>query len=207
VLLETRRELARLRGPLGEAKLGQRQAESAVLGARNSIRDLRSRCQNERERELGTVIADLRETEESLAQFCDRVKRLDVRAPVAGTIHLLTVAGAGWMVAPGASILEIVPSDKALVAHVRVDARDVRYLAPGQVADVSVSGFDVSRYGKIPGRLEWISATSNADEQGGFSTKPVWRWSVRSCPTHWIIAASYRACPFRPASIRGPSLC
>ena len=62
--------------------------------------------------------------------------------------------------------MEIVPSDDKLVARVRVDARDIGYLVPGQNADVSVSGFDVSRYGTIPGRLEWISATSSTDDQG-----------------------------------------
>ena len=83
-----------------------------------------------------------------------------------GSTHLLSVAGSGAVVAPGDNILEIVPSADTLVARVRVDARDVGYLAPGQLADVSVGGFDVSRYGTIPGRLEWISATSNTDEQG-----------------------------------------
>lgn len=58
--------------------------------------------------------------------------------------------------------MEIVPNDEMLMASVKVDARNVGYLLPGQMADVSISGFDVSRYGS----LEWVSATSHADEQG-----------------------------------------
>lgn len=58
--------------------------------------------------------------------------------------------------------MEIVPNDEMLMTSVKVDARDVGYLSPGQMADVSISGFDVSRYGS----LEWVSATSHADEQG-----------------------------------------
>ena len=81
-LLETQREVARLRGDLGETKYSLRQAESAVLQAQNAIREHDSRWQNERARELETVMAELSEVQESLALFEDRVTRLAVRAPV-----------------------------------------------------------------------------------------------------------------------------
>jgi len=165
-LLETQREVARLRGDLGETKFSQRQAESAVLEAENAIREHHSRWKNERVRELENVMAELSEVQESLALFQDRVARLEVRAPVRGIVNLMNVAGTGAVVAPGENLMEIVPSDEALVVEVKVAARDIGYLAPGQPADVSVTGFDVSRYGTLPGRLEWVSATSNADEQG-----------------------------------------
>lgn len=165
-LLETQREVARLRGDLGETKYSLRQAESAVLEAQNAIREHDSRWQNERARELETVMAELSEVQESLALFEDRVTRLAVRAPVRGIVNMLTVAGTGAVVAPGENLMEIVPSDEALMVEVKVEARDIGYLAPGQAADVSVTGFDVSRYGTLPGRLEWVSATSNSDEQG-----------------------------------------
>lgn len=165
-LLETQREVARLRGDLGETRFSQQQAESAALEAQNAIREHHSRWQNERVRELENVMAELSEVEESLALFQDRVARLEVRAPVRGIVNLLNVAGAGAVVAPGENLMEIVPSDEALVVEVKVEARDIGHLAPGQPADVSVSGFDVSRYGTLPGRLEWVSATSNTDEQG-----------------------------------------
>jgi len=165
-LLETERETARIRGALGEARFGLRQAESAALGAGTAIREHRSRWRSEREHELETVMSELNEVHDTVALYQDRVTRLEVRAPVAGTINLLTVAGAGAVVAPGESLMEIVPSDEALMAEVKVAARDVGFLSPGQMADVSISGFDVSRYGSVPGRLEWVSATSNADDQG-----------------------------------------
>ncbi len=165
-LLETQREVARLRGTLGESKFSLRQAESAVLEAQGAIREHRSRWQSDRERELETVMAELSEVLDTLALFRDRVERLEIRTPVRGTVNLLSIAGAGAVVAPGESLMEIVPNDEMLMASVKVDARDVGYLSPGQVADVSISGFDVARYGTIPGRLEWVSATSHADEQG-----------------------------------------
>ena len=151
-LLETERETARIRGALGEARFGLRQAESAALGAGTAIREHRSRWRSEREHELETVMSELNEVHDTVALYQDRVTRLEVRAPVAGTINLLTVAGAGAVVAPGESLMEIVPSDEALMAEVKVAARDVGFLSPGQMADVSISGFDVSRYGSVPGR-------------------------------------------------------
>jgi adhesin transport system membrane fusion protein len=166
VLLDTKREVARLRGSREEARFGLRQAESSIIEARSSVREHDSRWRNERAQELETVTAELAEVSESLILFKDRVARLEIRAPVRGIVNLLTVAGSGTVIAPGENLMEIVPSDERLLVEVKVEARDVGFLTPGQTADVSVSGFDVSRYGTLPGRLEWVSATSNSDEQG-----------------------------------------
>lgn len=165
-MLETEREVARLRGSRGESRFSLRQAESAVLEARSAIREHHSRWQNDRERELETVMGELGEVIDTLALFRDRVARLEIRAPVQGTVNLLSIAGAGAVIAPGENLMEIVPSDETLIAKVKVDVRDIGYLSPGQTAEVSISGFDVSRYGTIPGELKWVSATSKADDEG-----------------------------------------
>lgn len=57
-----------------------------------------------------------------MALIEDRVTRLEVRAPLRGIVNMLKVAGAGAVVAPGESLMEIVPSDEALMVEVKVAA-------------------------------------------------------------------------------------
>lgn len=165
-MLESQRESARLRGALGEASVGLRRAENAVLEARNQVREHATRWNNEREKELEVVSSELTEVRESLARYRDRFARLDVVAPIGGIVNALSVTGPGAVIAPGYTVMDIVPVEDTLVVETRVDPGDVGYLTAGQIADVAVTGFDVSRYGTLSGQLDWVSATSFVDEQG-----------------------------------------
>lgn len=166
-MLEIQREYARLQGGLGEARVNLSRAESAVVEARNQIREHASRWGNEREKELEDVSSELTEARESLTRYRDRFARMDVLAPVGGIVNALSVSGPGAVISSGQVLMDIVPTDSNLVVEARVDPRDVGYLQPGQIADIAVGGFDVSRYGTLSGRLDWVSATSFADDQGG----------------------------------------
>lgn len=165
-MLENQREFARLRGNLGEARISLLLSESAVVEARNQILEHATKWRDDRARELEGVSSELTELRESLARYRDRFARLNVLAPVSGTVNALSLSGTGDVISAGQTLLDIVPGDEALVVEARVDPRDVGYLRPGQFVDVAVTGFDVSRYGTLPGSLDWVSATSFADDEG-----------------------------------------
>ncbi|MEP4380062.1 MAG: HlyD family type I secretion periplasmic adaptor subunit [Alphaproteobacteria bacterium] len=165
-MLEIQREFARLRGRLGEVRSSLRLAESAVVEARNQILEHAINWRNDRAQELETVSSELTELRESLARYRDRFARLNVLAPVSGTVNALSLSGPGAVISAGQTLMDIVPGDETLVVEARVDPRDVGYLRRGQLVNVAVSGFDVSRYGTLSGQLERVSATSFADDEG-----------------------------------------
>ena len=72
----------------------------------------------------------------------------------------------GGVVQPGKDLIEVVPSDDALVLEARVLPRDIAFLSPGQKALVKFTAYDFAIYGGLEARLEQISADSVVDEKG-----------------------------------------
>ena len=67
---------------------------------------------------------------------------------------------------PGKDLIEIVPSDDALLLEARVQPRDIAFLRPGQKALVKFTAYDFSTYGGLEATLEHISADTVVDEKG-----------------------------------------
>ena len=108
-------------------------------------------------------IAELRE---ALARADDRVKRLAVRAPVRGIVSGLQTETIGGVIAPGSTILEVMPVDALLVVEARVAPKDIGFVRDGQAVTVKVLTYDYTRFGTIDGRIDTISPTTLFDEKG-----------------------------------------
>jgi adhesin transport system membrane fusion protein len=78
----------------------------------------------------------------------------------------LFVRSIGGVVQPGKEIVEVVPSDDALLLEARVLPRDIAFLRPGQPALVKFTAYDFSIYGGLEGTLEHIGADTVVDEKG-----------------------------------------
>jgi adhesin transport system membrane fusion protein len=61
-------------------------------------------------------------------------------SPVTGTIKQLLYNTVGGIVLPGRDIVELIPADDSLLVEVRVRPQDIAFMAPGQVANVKVTG-------------------------------------------------------------------
>jgi adhesin transport system membrane fusion protein len=74
-------------------------------------------------------------------------------------------------------LVEIVPTDDALMVEARVRPADIAFLRPGLEAMVKLSAYDFSIYGGIEGTVEHISADAIVDERPG--TRPEAYYLVR----------------------------
>jgi adhesin transport system membrane fusion protein len=61
-------------------------------------------------------------------------------------------------VAPGSTILEVIPSDAILIDEARVLPKDIGFVRKGQLALIKVGTYDYTRFGGIEGKIETISA-------------------------------------------------
>lgn len=121
--------------------------------------------------ELARVEADHGETLQSIAKLQDRVERLTVRSPVEGVVQFVLPRSSGEVVKPGDTIASIVPTEASLLAEVEVRADDVGHVKPGNKADVKVSTFDPSVYGKLRGEVVDVSASSFQRQNGEYYFK------------------------------------
>jgi membrane fusion protein, adhesin transport system len=165
-LITAQLELVRVQGAYTEALVSADQAEAAIQEAENELFELGVTERSHSLNELSQVIAESAEIHENIARLQDRVTRLDVVSPVTGVIHDLNIHTPGAVVSPADVLLTIVPIDEPVVAEVQIDPKEIGHVNEGQIAKVTVSGFDARRYGTIAGRLVGISPTSFTGADG-----------------------------------------
>jgi membrane fusion protein, adhesin transport system len=121
--------------------------------------------------ELSKVNAEIRETREALSKQQDRFERLTVRAPVSGTVQMLNIKSIGEVIRAGDTFAKIVPKDVPLFAEVQIRPDDIGHVRVGDAAELRVTAFDPSIYGKFHGQIESISASSFQRENGEYYFK------------------------------------
>lgn len=161
------REALRLAGAIAAAD-----AEAAGLAARIAEIDLhaytlRAARREEIESGLRDLEAAVVEIDTRLHALDDRLAGLDLRAPVAGRVHALTVAGVGNVLRPAEAALEIVPSGAGprIAALVRPDQIDlIRRDQPVRLVLPATGG---RRRDDLTGRIDRIAADSHEDSRTG----------------------------------------
>lgn len=108
----------------------------------------------------------------SQVENLERLKRVVLRAPVAGTILNLK-AKTSQVVDVGELLLQLVPSD-SLRAEAFVSNMDLAFVRPGQSADIAIAAYDRNRYGTIEGTVSTIGTDAlPPDETYNFIRFPV----------------------------------
>ncbi len=116
--------------------------------------------------ELARIQADLISIEELLTAGSDRVSRTELRSPVRGVVNRLHHNTIGGVVAPAATIMEIVPSDDRLIIEARFSPADIGFLSEGLNAIIRLSAYDFASYGSVKGVVEQVSADTIQDNNG-----------------------------------------
>ena len=125
---------------------------------------------------LEQVATELRETQAKLSEVLpklisarEQLQRSMVRSPATGTVVGLTVFTVGGVVAPGQTLMDVVPRDRNLVIQAQVDPRGADDVYQGQEAQVRFTSVDDRTLPLLSGRVRTISADSFTDDKTGRS--------------------------------------
>jgi HlyD family secretion protein len=100
---------------------------------------------------------------EKMRASADVLRRMVVSAPISGTIVNLKFKTIGGVVQRGEPILEIVPSDDALVIDARVTPLDVKAVHKGLQAQIRLSAYTSRDVPRIQGIVQSVSADRIVD--------------------------------------------
>lgn len=121
--------------------------------------------------EVGKDLADIRgkvgELTEKKVSAEDSLKRIDIRAPQAGTVHQLAVHTIGGVVTQSEPIMLIVPDADQLTAEVKIQPQDIDQIRPGQHATVRFSAFSQRTTPEFEGTVKTVSADTTVDQKSG----------------------------------------
>jgi membrane fusion protein, type I secretion system len=122
------------------------------------------------------IAADLRDTQAKLSEVVpklvaarEQLQHSLVRAPASGRVVGLSVFTVGGVVAPGQTLMNIVPADKRLVVQARIQPIDADDVYPGQAAQIRFASERDRSLPFLDGRVRTISADSFTDEESGRS--------------------------------------
>lgn len=156
------REAAAAAASLSRAQAGIAEARASAARVRQEWRALAAT-------ELATTQAELAVRRTAMPALAERANRTVVRSPLAGRINRVLVSTIGGSVAPGAPLVEIVPSDDNLIVEARVRPQDIAFVHIGQRSKVDVTAYDPSVYGGLEAEVVAISPDAVTDEQSGES--------------------------------------
>ncbi|WNJ98154.1 HlyD family type I secretion periplasmic adaptor subunit [Thalassospiraceae bacterium LMO-JJ14] len=166
ILLNDQRELARAEGALAELVGKQKTAQNAIDEAESRLEEMESRSRMDTREQYAQVLGEIAELKETIELKSDQIQRLDIRSPVTGIAQELQTETVGGVIAPGSTVLEVIPNDAALFVEARISTQDIGFIYVGQEATVKVTAFDYTRYGGIDGIIQGFSATTVQDEEG-----------------------------------------
>ena len=141
-------------------------AQDAVIEAELSRAEAEDRFESETRVELGKITHELVQVEQAVLKLRDRVRRLELRAPVGGIVKGLSVRSVMSVIEGGQVILEIVPVEDELLVEARISPGEVGHVHAGQLAEVKVDSYDPGRYGSIEGTVRRISPSTYLDDKG-----------------------------------------
>ncbi len=107
------RERARAQGDLSEIVSGMARARTRISEIRLQILSVDDTSRTDAQRELGSVETRLAELSERNIALKDRLSRIEVTAPASGIVNELNVHTLGGVVAPGETLLTLVPQELA----------------------------------------------------------------------------------------------
>ena len=139
---------------------------SAIREVESKIKQVRSSYRNKALDAVGGVTAELASLKETAFALRDRVRRLEIKAPVRGIVKGLITNTVGRVIQPGGIISEIVPVDEELIVEARIDPLDIGHIRKGQDAEIKITTYDFSRFGTIDGRVINISGSTFKDKEG-----------------------------------------
>lgn len=163
-LLALEREKARLEGSIGRAIADKAKAEAGIGEAELQIQQLRQRQQEDVGKELVEVREKLNDLRQRLPVARDVLRRLDVRAPIDGSVQNLRIFTKGAVIRAGEPLLDVVPANDALIIQAHVSPLDVNSVGEGKQAEVRFPSFKSRKVPLIMGSVTSLSRDRLIDE-------------------------------------------
>ena len=133
---------------------------AAIAQSERRIASIRSQYRSQLENERIETVTLLTRSGQELEKSTVRAGLLEIRAPTDGVVKDLAATHRGAVVAAGALLMNIVPSDEPLQAEVLLKNEDVGFVAIDQPVKVKVAAYPFQKYGMLDGKVKFVSADS-----------------------------------------------
>lgn len=165
-LLRLERDASRLLGEREQAKAQIARIQAAITEAKRKTIELEQNFKSEIRKELSEATAEINSLMATSVALQDRVQQATLKSPVNGKVSQLFYNTVGGVIPPGKEVLEVVPTDDALVLETKIQPKDIAFIKLLQPATVKLTAYDYTIYGTLDAIVGNISPDSVVDEEG-----------------------------------------
>jgi hemolysin D len=137
--------------------------------ARQRFLQVQSGNQEEIAREISEKRSIQAQLQSELTKASKRLADCIVRTPQDGIIQNVLVTTTGASITSNEVLARVVPSNTRLVIEVLIPNEEKGYLQAGQPVDIKLDAFPFQKYGRLSGKLEWISPDAELSTSSNIS--------------------------------------
>ncbi len=168
-VLALEREAARLEGERGDHIASIARSEQGIGEAQLQILQLEKGRQEEVAKEIRDTQTKLVELKQKMIAAEDTKRRIEIIAPVSGTVMNLNYHTIGGVIGQGSAIMDIFPTDDKMIIECQINLMDIDTVhVDGDVAVHIIAG-NAGATPIIHGTLESISPDRVVDQKSGAS--------------------------------------
>ncbi len=157
-LLNLQRQQAELMGQRGNAQAMISRANQTINESKISMLNLKNDFMTKVAAELKDTQVQLSSLEEQARASSDVARRVEVTAPLSGTITALNVHTLGGVVQPGQVLMSLIPSDDRLIVEAHVNPQDIDVVHAGLKAQVRLTAFKSRYMHPVEGKVITVAA-------------------------------------------------
>ncbi|MBU1293536.1 MAG: HlyD family type I secretion periplasmic adaptor subunit [Gammaproteobacteria bacterium] len=160
------KELNKLESDIAEGKASLAKSKASFAQAQSNLKSIQDKYNEEVNASLSDARSQLDEGTQRLKKFKDSLERTVLRAPMDGIIKNRYVVTEGGVVAPGGTVIDMVPGKDGLVVEAKLPPQDVGHIQQGQEAFIQLASGEASHYGRLMGTVASISPDTITTEEG-----------------------------------------
>jgi adhesin transport system membrane fusion protein len=160
------RESNKAKSDIDQARAQISRIQASIVEARRKIIEVEQTFRSKVRTELNDTTARLNSISETSVALTDKVKQATLKSPVNGKVSRLFFNTVGGVIQPGKEVMEVVPTDDALILETKIEPKDIAFIGLLQPAVVKLTAYDYTIYGTLDAIVENIASNSTIDDKG-----------------------------------------
>ena len=158
---------------LQEVEAGIDEQQSIMDLSKNELEKVKNNYTEELNKELSEYKRQKNELNNRIQKYSDSLNRTILKSPVSGTVKLISVNSKGAIVAPGVTVVEIVPENEKLIIEAKLPLSEIGYVKKNLDAKIRLNTPEGSRFRSIKGKVVFVGADriSGKNEEGFYLVK------------------------------------
>jgi HlyD family type I secretion membrane fusion protein len=163
-LLALQRERAQLQGQIGRSVSDRARTEKSIGETTLQMRQLQQQFNQDVSKELADVQQQSADVRQKFTVAQDQMQRMEVKAPMSGTVQNLRFFTQGAVVRPGEPMVDIAPDTGEMIVQTHISPNDIDSVHAGQKVEVRFSTFHSRTIPVISGLVKTVSQDRLVDE-------------------------------------------